>query len=118
MDRADGLQRARQAASSVDGWLTDAEGELLFDLAASCLPHTPIVEIGSWKGKSTIYLAAGTGDGRTRVFAIDPHEGSLEDPTANTLADMRANLEAAGVSKSVVPIVARSHDAAGRFPEC
>jgi len=112
------LRRAQQSASSVDGWLTTGEGELLFALAAKCPPDAPIVEIGSCKGKSTIFLAAGAGDSATpRVFAIDPHEGSLEDPAATRLAALRANLEAAGVAKSVVPIVARSHDAAACFAE-
>lgn len=38
-----------------------------------------IVEIGSWKGKSTIWIANGSKDGRNiKVYAIDPHIGSSE----------------------------------------
>lgn len=37
----------------VEGWLTEREGRLLFDRASRCTGRGVIVEIGSWKGKST-----------------------------------------------------------------
>jgi predicted O-methyltransferase YrrM len=112
----DQLALARSAAASIEGWLTDGEGTLLFSLAAACPADLAIVEIGSWKGKSTVWIARGSGMSTPpRVFAIDPHQESLEDPSANTLADLRANLERAGVAQAVQPIVALSHDAAGTF---
>jgi len=110
------LERARATAARIDGWLTDREGELLFQLAAGCPPGAPIVEIGSWKGKSTVWLACGVRDpGVTTVFAIDPHEQSLEEPGARTLEDLQANLALADVGGRVVPIVATSHVAAATF---
>src|SRR6185295_15439005 len=100
----------------VAGWLTDAEGELLFSLAAHCPPAATIVEIGSWQGKSTIWIASGARRIGGHVFAIDPHEGSLEDPSARTLEFLTANLAEAGVADIVTPVVARSEDAVGRVP--
>lgn len=109
-------ERARETAASIEGWLTDAEGELLFRLASECPPGAPIVEIGSWKGKSTVWLACGVRDaGATQVFAIDPHQHSLEDPEAKTLDDLHANIARADVAAVVVPIVAASHTAAAAF---
>jgi len=108
------LDRAREAARDVGGWLTDAEGEILLQLAAACPPSAAIVEIGSWHGKSTIWIANGARLSGGHVFAIDPHEGSFEDPSAHTLAILNANLARAGVADLVTPIVARSHDAVGR----
>jgi predicted O-methyltransferase YrrM len=105
------IERARAAARPVAGWLTDAEGELLFDLAANCPPSATIVEIGSWHGKSTIWLASGARLVGGRVVAIDPHHGSFEDPAASTLAILKTNLANAGVADLVTPIVARSQDA-------
>ncbi len=105
MDR---LSEARRAADTVEGWLTPAEGELLFSLAVECPPAGTIVEIGSWKGKSTTWL--GEGAGRTRgiqIFAIDPHEPYLADPSADSLRDLRANLERLDLTALVTPIVAR-----------
>jgi predicted O-methyltransferase YrrM len=112
----DRLELARATAATIDGWLTDREGELLFRLADGCPPGAAIVEIGSWKGKSTVWLASGVRDpGPTMVFAIDPHEQSLEDPGARTLEDLKANLARADVGGRVVPIVATSHAAAAVF---
>jgi MMP 1-O-methyltransferase len=113
---AEACDSARAMAATIDGWLTDAEGELLFGLAAACPAGLAIVEIGSWKGKSTVWLAAGLRPGAgTQVFAIDPHEKSLEDPNATTLDDLERNLKRAGVLDAVVLIVAASHAAAADF---
>ncbi len=112
------LERARATAATIDGWLTDGEGEFLFRIAAACPAHSSIVEIGSWKGKSTVWLASGVSeDSGIRVFAIDPHAQSLEDPRARTLDDLNANLVRAGVSGMVVPIVATSHAIAPTFEQ-
>jgi predicted O-methyltransferase YrrM len=62
------------ATREVDGWLGPLEGRLLYSLAADADPNGWIAEIGSWQGKSTIWLAAGARSGRgARVAAIDPH---------------------------------------------
>lgn len=59
----------------IQGWLSDAEANKLFDLARQ---HTPsheavVVELGSWKGKSSIMLAAGLlGKQDPRLFCVDP----------------------------------------------
>jgi predicted O-methyltransferase YrrM len=95
--------------------LTDAEGGLLFTLAATCRPGGTIVEIGSWKGKSTVWLASGARQSGARVFAIDPHEASHEDPAARTLDTLRRNLSDAGVLDLVTPIIARSENASRDF---
>jgi predicted O-methyltransferase YrrM len=111
-------ERARATAAAIEGWLTDAEGELLFRLAAACPPGLAVVEIGSWKGKSTVWLASGVRPSAgTLVFAIDPHEPSLEDPGATTLNDLKENLARSGMTDVVVPIVAASHHAAPAFEQ-
>lgn len=115
---ADRLTEARRAADTVEGWLTPAEGELLFSLAASCPAGGTIVEIGSWKGKSTTWLGEGAGRTRgIRIFAIDPHEPYLADPQADSLRDLRANLERLALTELVTPIVARSQAAAASFDQ-
>ena len=94
------------------GWLSDAQGEALFDAARRA--DGPIVEIGSWQGRSTIWLAAGAAlNGRT-VFAIDPHEGSREEPSAKTFEHFTRNLAQAGLLDAVTPLVMRSTEAVSR----
>lgn len=68
-----------QLASEIDGWLTNNEAELLYLIARRVSPEYSIVEIGSWKGHSTVCLGCGARDGeKAPVFAIDPHSGSPE----------------------------------------
>jgi predicted O-methyltransferase YrrM len=58
----------------IDGWLKLEEAELLFE-AASTVKSGCIVEIGSYRGRSTVALAAGSRSGaKAPVFAIEPHE--------------------------------------------
>lgn len=108
MDRSVHASRehARVSAARVHGWLSDAQGEALFDAARR--PGGHIVEIGSWQGRSTIWLAAGARLAGRIVFAIDPHEGSHEDPSARTFERFTQNLDAAGLRAVVRPLVMRS----------
>jgi predicted O-methyltransferase YrrM len=78
----------------LDGWLSEKEGELLYNLAKQC-KEGYIVEIGSYKGKSTIYLAQGSLAGhQAPVVAIDPHLDC-------TGYEFLSNLDKAGVNKHV-----------------
>ncbi|MFQ5472216.1 MAG: class I SAM-dependent methyltransferase [Dehalococcoidia bacterium] len=115
---ADTCTAARQA----DGWLTDAEGMLLHELARRCEGSGAIVEIGSWRGRSTICLARGSREGGgTPVYAVDPHTGSIEHREelneVNTLASFLHNIEKASVEDLVIPLVAPSLEAAASFEE-
>lgn len=67
------------AVAGVEGWLTEGQAEELFDAARACPSGGTIVEIGSFRGRSTIVLALGAADG-TRVMAIDPHAGNDRGP--------------------------------------
>ena len=40
--------------AKIGGWLTEAEGTFLYQTAKEIIPENTIIEIGSWKGKSTI----------------------------------------------------------------
>jgi predicted O-methyltransferase YrrM len=115
------LGALRAVVEHAEGWLTHAEGMLLHELARSCRQGS-IVEIGSWKGRSTIWLACGSRRGAGRpVVAVDPHTGSEEHRTATfapaTFDEFRSNLERAGVSDAVEPLVTTSVAAASAFAE-
>ena len=103
--------------STVEGWLSEEQGRALYDAAAATTGHGVIVEIGSWKGRSTVWLAAGAHRAGQRVYAIDPHRDSREDPTANTFSEFLENLRRAGVSDVVEPMVMTSAEAAAVIRE-
>ena len=104
-------ERVKPSIADVPGWLTDEEGEALYDLARRCTGRGAIVEIGSWKGKSTICLGLGSRAGNgVRIFAIDPHADYR-------FGDFKANVERAGISDLVTPIPSLSQAAAAGFDE-
>ena len=108
-------ERARQRAAQIDGWLSDAQGRALFQAAAASTGRGAIVEIGSWKGRSTTWLASGARLAGRRVCAIDPHSLSCEDPEADTLDEFLANLARGGLTDVVDPLIMRSEEAAARI---
>ena len=110
------LEQVKQLAKEIDGWLSDAEGKLLYKLAKNVPKGQAIVEIGSWKGKSTVWLAKGTEAGnKNKVFAIDPHCGSrshVSEDEEDTYPTFLVNLSKAGLKNRVVPLVMTSSEAA------
>lgn len=118
---SESLEDIERIARGLDGWLSDAEGKLLFDLARRCTGKGVIVEVGSWKGKSTIWLSKGSKQGsHVRVYAIDPHTGSSEHKVmfkkrVDTFDEFKSNIKNAQVDDIVNPIVASSQEAAKTF---
>ncbi|HET7482726.1 MAG TPA: class I SAM-dependent methyltransferase [Actinomycetota bacterium] len=115
--------RLRRAAADAVGFMPEDEGLALHDSAAAVAARGPLLEIGSYCGKSTIYLAAAAREAGSVVYAIDHHRGSEEhqpgeayfderllgpDGRVDTFPMFRATIEAAGLDDVVIPIVARS----------
>lgn len=101
--------RLAAALDGVEGWLAPAQAARLHAAAGAVGPGGRIVEIGSFRGRSTIALALGAGDG-VEVVAIDPHAGNDRGPQeldgyeAEAATDHEvflANLAAAGVGDRV-----------------
>ncbi|HEY2579178.1 MAG TPA: class I SAM-dependent methyltransferase [Streptosporangiaceae bacterium] len=108
--------------------MPDDEGLALHETAAAYARLGPVVEIGTYCGKSTIYLAAAARAAGQFVITVDHHRGSEEnqpgweyhdtglvDPGAgrlDTLPHFRSNLAASGLEDSVIAIVGRSADVA------
>lgn len=94
--------------------LTVDEVEYLYRLAQRNAGKGVIVEIGSWKGKSTIALARGASlADNALVYAIDPHKPFLEESySEDTEAEFLTNLKNASVQDQVIPMTMTSEDAA------
>ena len=109
-----------KAIENVGGWLTEAEGLSLYDTAKKIKTGNVIVEVGSWKGKSTICLGNGSKDGnKVKIFAIDPHIGSSEHQKmfskVDTFEEFRQNINRAGITEFVEPVRDTSENAAKNF---
>lgn len=117
-----------QVFEKVGGFLSPLEGYTLFLIAQHGEGNGAIVEIGSFEGKSTGWLALGSKRrGREHVTAVDTFLGSPEhQPDAEfasasiieegtTLNVFRRNMETLGVTEYVNPIVATSEEAASQW---
>lgn len=103
------ITELRKRLDELPGWLTAEEGETLYRLARSCKGRGVIVEIGSWRGKSTTCLGLGSKAGnRVPVFAVDPH-------SEHTFGDFSRNMEEAGLTDLVTPVPGRSQELAEGF---
>lgn len=115
------LDEVRRRVSDIDGWLTDGQIARLYEASASTPAGGGIVEIGSFRGRSTVVLASAAPAG-TSVIAIDPHAGNDRGPQeiagfeAEAATDnqiFEANLTAAGVRDLVTHHRKFSDDAHG-----
>jgi predicted O-methyltransferase YrrM len=114
--------------ATIKGFLDGTEGRRLYDLALAAAPRGPCLEIGSYCGKSAVYLGAACRRSGGILFSIDHHRGSEEQQpgeayfdselfdaaagVVDTFAAFRRTLALAGLEETVIPIVCRSETAA------
>lgn len=108
----------------IKGFLADDEALALYRYALQASANGPVLEVGSYCGKSTIYLGLACREHNGTVYALDHHRGSEEhqagemfhDPDlfdsslglVNTLREFRNNIRAANLDDTVVPLVSSS----------
>ena len=110
---------------TVPGFLNIAEGVALMSLAASTFGAAAIVEVGSFKGRSTSFLAAGCHfAGRGHVYAVDHFKGSPEHQkgaheetpeivgAGTTLPEFKKNIAGFGLESRVTELVGSSEEIA------
>jgi predicted O-methyltransferase YrrM len=117
----------RELALGTKGFMPEEEGDALFAVAYQSgreHPGDPWVEIGSYCGRSTIWLGAAAREVGVTLFAVDHHRGSEEnqagwehhdpellDPhtgSLDTLPAFRTSLRRAGLETDVVAMVGAS----------
>src|SRR5213082_800705 len=69
----------RKAAEAARGFMPPEEGLALYDSAAATTVDGPFLEIGSYCGKSAVYLGAAARERGTVLFSVDHHRGSEEN---------------------------------------
>ncbi len=118
-------------ALAAKGFMPEDEGLLLHRYARERLPHGPALEVGTYCGKSGIYLGAaarevGTPDAGAPavVFTVDHHRGSEENQAGwehhdaslvdpefglmDTVPTFRRTIARAGLEDHVVAVIGRS----------
>ncbi|GAA1070573.1 putative O-methyltransferase YrrM [Nocardiopsis composta] len=118
----------RAAAEAAKGFMPADEGEALYRTALDYAALGPVLEVGTYCGKSTVYLAAAARAAGGTVVTVDHHHGSEEhqegweyhDPSLvdprtgrlDTVGEFRGTMSAAGVEDVVIAVLGRSADVA------
>jgi len=113
-----------EAALAAKGFMPEDEGLFLFGQAVTAGSRGPLLEVGTYCGKSAIYLGAAARLSGSTLFTVDHHRGSEEnqagwehhDPTLvdaefglmDTLPVFRRTIARAGLEDEVVAVVGRS----------
>jgi MMP 1-O-methyltransferase len=119
--------RRRELALATKGFMPPDEGDALHAAALEAgraVPDAPWVEVGSYCGRSTVWLGDAAESSGTTLFAVDHHRGSEEnqagwewhdpdvvDPRTgamDTLPFLRAVLHDADLEACVVAVVGPS----------
>jgi len=111
-------------AEKIKGFLDPDEGKRLYEIAKEAALHGPCLEVGSYCGKSALYLGTACKESGAILFSIDHHRGSEEqqpgeayfDPelfdvhayAIDTLSLFRRTLQMAELDDTVVPMVCTS----------
>lgn len=115
----------RDIVDTVKGWLHPAEGPMLHTYARLGAQLGPLLEVGSYCGRSTCWIGDAAAEEGTVVFAVDHHRGSPEmaadrechdsdvvDPVTgrhDTLIHFRRTIERADLEHIIIPVVGSSH---------
>ncbi len=116
--------RLRELAEAARGFMPPEEGIALHEAAATVVADGPFLEIGSYCGKSGVYIGAAAKPRGRVLFALDHHRGSEEnqagwewhepdlvDPAIDkmdTLPIFRRTIHDAGLEGTVVALVGDS----------
>src|SRR3954463_11366711 len=113
-----------EVARGAKGFMPDAEGLALYGAGVAGGSVGPLLEVGTYCGKSAVYLGAAAREAGTVLFTVDHHRGSEEnqagwdhhdlevvDPSTgrmDTLPFFRRTIEAAGLEDCVIGVVGHS----------
>jgi predicted O-methyltransferase YrrM len=121
----------RNAARAAEGFMPEDEGLALYAAGRAAAGQGPMLEIGTYCGKSAIYLGAAARDGASVVFTVDHHRGSEEnqagwehhderlvDPRTgrlDTLPWFRRTIEDAALEDVVIAVIGSSPTVAAHW---
>ncbi|MBE3001860.1 class I SAM-dependent methyltransferase [Nocardiopsis sp. HNM0947] len=116
------------AAESAKGFMPTGEGTVLFETVLEFAHLGPVVEIGTYCGKSTIFLGAAAREAGTKIVTVDHHRGSEEHQVGwefhdsglvdaetgrfDTLPHFRRTISDAGLDDEIIAAVGSSVDVA------
>ena len=111
----------------VKGFLDPSEGEALYTHSKTATEAGPALEIGSYCGKSAVYIGSAVKENHEKLYSVDHHQGSEEqqpgeeyfDPDLvdktgkgiDTLPYFLATIRRSQLEGVVIPVVSTSEEA-------
>ena len=118
-------------ADAIRGFMPPDEGRALHNHASTVAAEGPFLEVGSYCGKSTVYLGAAACQRGRLLFAVDHHRGSEENQPGwewhepdlvdsasgliDTLPEFRRTIRDSGLDSTVVAVVGDSPSVAAAW---
>lgn len=109
---------------AIKGFMPEDEGQALAEAARAAPSETPALEVGSYCGKSAVYIGTALKARGGTLFTVDHHRGSEENQPGwehhdaetwdeeagamDTLPFLRRSIRLAGLEDVVIPIVGAS----------
>ncbi len=116
--RARAYATVKAAVERVEGFMVPGQEQYLFEKAASLPDDAVILEVGSYKGRSTVamgYACIGT---RRKIYCVDTWDGNDKDFPERKFFDVwRQNVAANGLEDYVVPLRGMSHGVLERWAD-
>ena len=113
--------------NEVKGFLDPEEGEALYSWSLICTSKGHALEIGSYCGKSSVYIGSAAKENKSKLYSVDHHKGSEEqqpgeeyfDPDLidcsgkgiDTLPHFLETINKSQLEGVVIPIVSSSEQA-------
>jgi predicted O-methyltransferase YrrM len=124
-------EELKKIAQATRGFMPEDEGTALYEAGLAGAEVGPLFEIGSYCGRSTVYLGAAASERRATLYTIDHHRGSEEhqpgeeyhepdlfDDThgrIDTLPTLLHTIATARLGDVVVPLIGRSTEIASAW---
>lgn len=106
----------RDAVESIEGFMVPGQEEYLFNKVKSLPEDAVIVEIGSFKGRSTVAMAYACVGTKRKIYAIDTWDGNDADFSERQFFELwQQNVQLNGLEQYVIPLKGYSDDILNRW---
>ncbi|MEI7028207.1 class I SAM-dependent methyltransferase [Paenibacillus sp. y28] len=117
------LMDIRSKVAPIQGWVSDEAGMNLYRLVKHFAPTGYVIEVGSWRGRSTTWLGHGVKDrGEGHVYAVDTWKGSPEHQEIlrtyfpDVFGEFQTNMNKVGLSSYITPMQGDSRTMWRHYP--
>ncbi|MEH1904856.1 MAG: class I SAM-dependent methyltransferase [Nostoc sp.] len=109
-------QNIHDAVESIEGFMVPGQEEYLFNKVKSLPKDAVIVEIGSFKGRSTVAMAYACIGTKRKIYSIDTWDGNDADFSERKFFEVwEQNVQLNGLEQYVIPLRGYSHDVLNRW---